>query len=271
MAENGDDGKEEAKEAVEEAVAKQIEEEGSGEKKEAVVEEPFVEAKVEQNTAAPKQKISMTQNSVVQPLLTDLYQITMAYAYWKAGRMNDNAVFDLFFRKSPFSGEFTIFAGLTECLIFLENFKYSAKDITYLRSILPTNVEDEFFTYLENLTPKDITVNALPEGTVAFPRVPLMRVEGPLIVAQLLETTLLTLINFASLVATNAARHRIAAGSKNDIKLFEFGLRRAQGPDGGLSASKFAYVGGFDGTSNVLAGKLYDIPVKGTHAHAYVF
>ena len=268
MSEGGDVEKEEVTETVEEAVEKQIAEDDQNGEKEVVVEEPCVEVKVEKKMNA----VSMEQNSVVQPLLTDLYQITMAYAYWKAGRMEDHAVFDLFFRKSPFNGEFTIFAGLTECLIFLENFKYSATDINYLRSILPTNVEDEFFTYLENLTPKDITVNAIPEGTVAFPRIPLIRVEGPLIIAQLLETTLLTLVNFASLVATNAARHRIAAGIKasNNIKLFEFGLRRAQGPDGGLSASKYAYVGGFDGTSNVLAGKLYDIPVKGTHAHAYV-
>lgn len=264
MSDNENGEKEEAAETVEEAVEQQIEAEENGEK-EAVVEKPCVEVIVEKQMNGA----SMEQNSVVQPLLTDLYQITMAYAYWKAGRMEDQAVFDLFFRKSPFNGEFTIFAGLTECLIFLENFKYSETDIAYLRTILPTNVEEEFYTYLENLTPKDITFNALPEGTVAFPRVPLIRVEGPLIIAQLLETTLLTLVNFASLVATNAARHRIAAGSR-DIKLFEFGLRRAQGPDGGLSASKYAYVGGFDGTSNVLAGKLYQIPVKGTHAHAYV-
>ena len=264
MSDNENGEKEEVAETVEEAVEQQIEAEENGEKEE-VAEEPCVEVIVEKQMNGA----SMEQNSVVQPLLTDLYQITMAYAYWKAGRMEDQAVFDLFFRKSPFNGEFTIFAGLTECLIFLENFKYSETDIAYLRTILPTNVEEEFYTYLENLTPKDITFNALPEGTVAFPRIPLIRVEGPLIIAQLLETTLLTLVNFASLVATNAARHRIAAGSR-DIKLFEFGLRRAQGPDGGLSASKYAYVGGFDGTSNVLAGKLYQIPVKGTHAHAYV-
>merc|ERR1719391_1677646 len=210
------------------------------------------------------------QNAVVQPLLTDLYQLTMAYAYWKAGRINDTSVFDLFFRKNPFSGEFTIFAGLSECLKFLGNFKYSDSDIDYLRKTLPSNVEEEFFDYLKNLTPKDIKIHALQEGSIAFPRIPLIRIEGPLIVAQLLETTLLTLVNFASLVATNAARYRIAAGNGPNVKLLEFGLRRAQGPDGGLSASKYAYMGGFDGTSNVLAGKLYDIPVKGTHAHAYV-
>lgn len=208
------------------------------------------------------------QNGVVQPLLTDLYQITMAYAYWKSGKTGDDAVFDLYFRKNPFQGEFTIFAGLEECLKFLENFHYSDSDIAYLRTTLPPTIEPEFFTFLRQLTVKDVTVHAIDEGSVVFPRVPLLRVEGPLIAVQLLETTLLTLVNYASLMATNAARYRMAAG--RHISLLEFGLRRAQGPDGGLSASKYSYVGGFDGTSNVLAGKLYNIPVKGTHAHSYV-
>ncbi|XP_065085302.1 nicotinate phosphoribosyltransferase isoform X1 [Ochlerotatus camptorhynchus] len=207
-------------------------------------------------------------NSVVQPLLTDLYQITMAYAYWKSGKIDDHAVFDLFFRSNPFHGEFTIFAGLEECLKFMENFHYSETDIQYLKHALPQGIEEEFFEYLGQLTAKDITLYAIKEGSVAFPRVPLIKVAGPLIIAQLLETTLLTLVNYASLMATNAARYRMVAG--RHINLLEFGLRRAQGPDGGLSASKYAYIGGFDGTSNVLAGKLFNIPVKGTHAHAYI-
>ncbi|XP_071632186.1 nicotinate phosphoribosyltransferase isoform X4 [Temnothorax longispinosus] len=207
------------------------------------------------------------QNGVVQPLLTDLYQITMAYAYWKSGKMNDHAVFDLFFRKNPFQGEFTIFAGLDECIKFLNKFHYSPSDIKYLKSTMPT-VDQRFFDYLQSLTAKNVTIYAVDEGSVVFPRVPLIRVEGPLIMVQLLETTLLTLVNYASLMATNAARYRMVAGK--NITLLEFGLRRAQGPDGGLSASKYSYVGGFDGTSNVLAGKLFDIPVCGTHAHAYI-
>ncbi|KFM78613.1 Nicotinate phosphoribosyltransferase, partial [Stegodyphus mimosarum] len=207
-------------------------------------------------------------NGIVQPLLTDLYQITMAYAYWKSNKCSDYAVFDLFFRKNPFSGEFTVFAGLEECLKFLQAFRYSESDIEYLKKILPPTVEASFYEFLSQLNAKDVKLYAIPEGTVVFPRVPLIRVEGPLPVVQLLETSLLTLVNYASLVATNAARYRIAAGC--DIQLLEYGLRRAQGPDGGLSASKYVYVGGFDGTSNVLAGKMYDIPVKGTHAHAFV-
>ncbi|BES91672.1 Nicotinate phosphoribosyltransferase [Nesidiocoris tenuis] len=210
----------------------------------------------------------LNHNGIVQPLLTDLYQITMAYAYWKSGRIKDVAVFDLFFRQNPFQGEFTIFAGLDECLKFLQNFHYSDSDINYLRHTLPPSIEEEFFVFLRKLNAHDVTVYAIEEGSVTFPRVPLMRVEGPLIIVQILETTLLTLVNYASLMATNAARYRLAAGKK--VRLLEFGLRRAQGPDGGLSASKYSYIGGFDGTSNVLAGKMFNIPVKGTHAHAYI-
>ncbi|KAL4217824.1 hypothetical protein ACF0H5_022563 [Mactra antiquata] len=209
-----------------------------------------------------------SQNGVIQPILTDLYQITMSYAYWKSGKMNDYAVFDLYFRKNPFRGEFTVFAGLEEVVKFLQNFHFSDSDIKYLRTVLPPYTEDEFFTYLRNLTAKDVTMYAIDEGTVVFPKEPLIVIEGPLPVVQLMETPLLNLVNYASLVATNSMRFRLAAGP--DKTLLEFGLRRAQGPDGALSASRYCYLGGFDGTSNVLAGKLYGIPVKGTHAHAFV-
>eukprot|EP00794_Sanderia_malayensis_P011771 gene11771-12988_t len=216
---------------------------------------------------------SEPQNGIVKPLLTDLYQISMAYSYWESGKTDETAVFDLFFRTSPFQGEFTIFAGLHECLNFLNAFKFTESDVQYLKTVLPSSCRPQFFDYLLNLTTEGVTLYAIPEGTVVFPRVPLLRVEGPLPVVQLLESTFLNLVNYASLVATNAARFRIAVGDER--KLLEFGLRRAQGPDGALSASKYCYIGGvhfsgFDGTSNVLAGMKYGIPCKGTQAHAYV-
>ncbi|XP_038051827.1 nicotinate phosphoribosyltransferase-like [Patiria miniata] len=207
-------------------------------------------------------------NGIIQALLTDQYQITMAYAYWKSRRTDSRAVFDLFFRRNPFRGEFTIFAGLQECLRFLKNFRYTDSDIAFLRTVLPPTTERGFFDYLSALNCSAIQLYAIDEGSVVFPRVPLLRIEGPLPLVQLLETTLLNLINYASLVATNAARFRLASGPNK--QLLEFGLRRAQGPDGGLSASKYSYIGGFDATSNVLAGKLYNIPLRGTNAHSLV-
>ena len=207
-------------------------------------------------------------NPLVQALLTDFYQITMAYAYWKCGKHNDKACFDLFFRKSPFKGEFTIFCGLEECIRHILNLKFTESDIAYLKSALPSDTHDGFFEYLRNINCEDITVSAIPEGSTVFPREPLITIEGPLAKLQIVETTLLNLVNFASLVATNAARFRLVAGP--EMNLMEFGLRRAQGPDGGLSASRYCYIGGFDGTSNVLAGKMFDIPCKGTNAHSFV-
>ncbi|ESQ46281.1 hypothetical protein EUTSA_v10000109mg [Eutrema salsugineum] len=211
--------------------------------------------------------IDGTTNPMVTPLLNDLYQFTMAYAYWKAGKHNERSVFDLYFRKNPFGGEYTVFAGLEECIKFLANFKLTDEEIDFVRDSLPGS-EEAFCDYLRGLDCSDVEVYAIPEGSVVFPKVPLMRVEGPVGVVQLLETPFLNLVNFASLVATNAARHRFVAG-KSKI-LLEFGARRAQGPDGAISASKYCYLGGFDATSNVAAGKLFGIPLRGTHSHAFV-
>ncbi|GAB0495782.1 hypothetical protein MMPV_007087 [Pyropia vietnamensis] len=204
----------------------------------------------------------------VVPLLTDLYQLTMAYAHWLACRHTQHAVFDLFFRSPPFHGEYCVFAGLEDVLTFLDKYAFTAEDVDYLRSQVMVDAPPAFFSWLLALRPTGLTIRALPEGTVAFPHVPMMTISGPLGLVQLLESTLLNLVNYASLVATNAARHRLAAG--RSAKLFEFGLRRAQGPDGAMTASRYAYVGGFDGTSNVAAGRAFGIPTVGTHAHSYV-
>ncbi|KAI5069348.1 hypothetical protein GOP47_0015649 [Adiantum capillus-veneris] len=213
-------------------------------------------------------ELAKPTNPMISALFSDLYQFTMAYAYWKADKHLDRAVFDLLFRKNPFGGEYTVFAGLEECIRFTATFHFENSDIDYLRTVLPPTCEEDFFAYLKSVDCSDVEIYAIPEGSVVFPRIPLMRVEGPLLIAQLLETALLNLVNYASLVTTNAARHRQVAGS--DKMLLEFGLRRAQGPDGGISASKYCYIGGFDGTSNVDAGRRFGIPVRGTHSHAFV-
>lgn len=206
-------------------------------------------------------------NNLVNPMLTDLYEITMAYAMWKNGRHEISSVFDLFFRSNPFEGEFTIFCGLEEVLRYVSNFHFTPEQIKYIKHLLP-HVEEAFLQWLSAVDCSKLKIYALKEGTICFPKIPLIRVEGPMGVCQLLETTLLCLVNYPSLVATNAARHRLAAGK--DKRLIEFGLRRAQGPDGAISASRFAYIGGFDGSSNVEACFLFQIPASGTHAHSFV-
>ncbi|XP_056460597.1 nicotinate phosphoribosyltransferase [Gadus chalcogrammus] len=222
--------------------------------------------------AAPLSKaceaIERSIRARVPPMLTDLYQFTMAYAYWNSGRHNEPAVFELFFRENPFGGGFSLFSGVHDCLLFLRNFRFTEEDVEYLRSVLPPTTNPAFFQFLRELDCSGVTLRAVPEATVVFARVPLMEVAGPLAVVQLLETSLLCLVNYASLVCSNAARFRLAAGP--DRKLLELGLRRAQGPDGGLTASRYTHIGGFDMTSNVQAGFLFGIPVAGTMAHSYV-
>ena len=179
-------------------------------------------------------------------------------------------MFNLYFRKHPFNGGFTVACGLSSVISYLNDYGLSRKDIKYLSTLTGSDgqplFEAAFLEYLKNLEFK-CSVAAVPEGTVVFPNEPLLRVAGPILQCQLLETPLLNLINFQTLIATKAARMRLVAP---DDALLEFGLRRAQGPDGGMTASRAAYIGGFDATSNVLAGKLYGIPVKGTHAHSWV-
>lgn len=203
-------------------------------------------------------------------LLTDFYQLTMAYGYWKAGLKEREAVFQLFFRRSPFRGGFTVAAGLEAAIHFIQSLRFDASDIDYLKTIQGEDGKPFFeIAFLDYLSTLKFTgqIDAVPEGTVVFPHEPLVRVQAPLIEAQLLESPLLNLINFPTLIATKAARISLAAGGDPVI---EFGMRRAQGIDGAVTASRAAYIGGCDSTSNVLAGKLFGIPVKGTHAHSWI-
>lgn len=203
-------------------------------------------------------------------LLTDLYQLTMAQGYWKSGLAERQAAFNLSFRKAPFGGGFAVACGLEPALRFLGALSFTEGDRSYLQSVKGTDGQPLFHPeFLDFLRRQHLgcDVDAAPEGTLVFPNEPILRVQGPLWQAQMLETALLNTINFQSLIATKAARIRITAGDK---QVLEFGLRRAQGMDGGLAASRAAYIGGCDATSNALAGKLYGTPVAGTHAHSWV-
>ena len=203
-------------------------------------------------------------------LLTDLYQLTMAYGYWKSGRAERAAVFHLFFRNSPFQCGFTLTAGLAPTIEFLQAFQFKEDDLAFLGTLRGNDdqplLDRGFLDYLGTLR-FSCDVDAIPEGTAVFPQEPLLRIQGPILQCQLLETALLNLINFQSLIATKAARVCLAARGE---PVLEFGLRRAQGVDGALAASRAAYIGGCAATSNVLAAKLYGIPVRGTHAHSWV-
>jgi nicotinate phosphoribosyltransferase len=203
-------------------------------------------------------------------LLTDLYELTMASAAWKSGLAGTWASFVLSFRKNPFRGGFAVAAGLESAIDLVERFHLDGEDLDYLAGLRDARdaplFEKGFLDHLAGLR-LEVDVDAVPEGTPVFPWEPLVRVTGPVIPCMLLETALLAVVNFQTLVATKAARVCLAARGE---PVLEFGLRRAHGIDGGLSAARAAYVGGVAATSNVLAGRLYGIPVKGTHAHSWV-
>lgn len=198
------------------------------------------------------------------PLLTDLYELTMLAGYLEQGMAEQPAVFDCYFRHNPFAGGYAIFAGLQPALEALEHLAFSEAEIAYLRGL--HLFKPAFLDYLQNFRFRGQVI-APPEGSVVFAHEPLLSVSGSLAETQLVETLLLNIINFQTLVATKAARICYAAG---EAEVIEFGLRRAQGPDGGVSASRAACVGGAKGTSNVLAGMRFDLPVRGTHAHSWV-
>lgn len=193
---------------------------------------------------------------------TDQYQLAMAQVYFQNGHKETPAVFDYFFRKLPFNNGYAIFAGLEDLLEILENLTFSESDIDYLKT---QEYPSDFIEYLRTFKFTG-TIYSAREGDLVFPTRPVLQVEATMIEAQLIETILLNLLNFQTLIATKASRMRLVAG---DRKLLDFGLRRAQGP-GGYYASRAAVIGGFNGTSNVVAGKAFDIPVAGTMAHSFI-
>ncbi len=196
-------------------------------------------------------------------LLTDLYELTMMQGYLFQNR-NETVVFDMFFRKQPFDGGYSVFAGIEEILTILEQFGFSDSDIEYLDSL--GKFEPAFLDYLKAFKFTG-DVYSMEEGEIVFPVEPLIRIHSTIMEAQLIESILLNTINFQTLIATKAARVVHAAGGRS---VWEFGLRRAQGIDGALSASRASFIGGVAGTSNTLAGKIYGIPVSGSMAHSWI-
>lgn len=203
-------------------------------------------------------------------LLTDLYELTMAYSYWKVGVADQEGTFTHFFRNNPYEGGYVVACGLESVVKMLNEFRFTQEDLAYLDTLEGSDgrplLEKAFLNYLRDFEFR-CDVHAVPEGTVVFPQEPLVRVSGPIVQAQILETLILNQINFQSLIATKGARVAMAAEGG---AVLEFGLRRAQGLDGGLSVARATYIGGCQATSNVLAGKIFGIPIKGTHAHSWV-
>ncbi|MEF3255897.1 MAG: nicotinate phosphoribosyltransferase [Deferribacterales bacterium] len=195
-------------------------------------------------------------------LYTDLYELTMAQGYFLTGKINNEAVFDYFFRSSPFCGSYVVFAGLEDLFDYLENFRFDNDDLEYLKSL---NFKEDFLKFLKNLRFTG-TIYSVKEGEIVFPYEPILRIHGNLIETQLLETIVLNTLNFQSLIATKASRLKIASKGKPVI---DFGLRRAQGL-GGIAATRAAAIGGADMTSNVLGAMLYEIPPSGTMAHSWI-
>lgn len=208
-----------------------------------------------------KEKI---ENSTINSaLFTDFYELTMAQGYWK-NDMNQDVVFDMFFRRQPFNGGFSVFAGLDTLLDAITDFTFSASDIEYLRT--QQIFEEDFLDYLKDFRFSG-DIYSFEEGSIIFPQEPILRIHANLIEAQIVEGLILNHINFQSLIATKTARVYLASDKGS---IMEFGLRRAQGNDGAMSATRASFIGGAAGTSNTLAGKLYDIPVMGTMAHSWI-
>lgn len=197
-------------------------------------------------------------------LLTDFYELTMMQGYFKNSQENETVVFDVFFRSNPNNAGYSIAAGLEQVIEYIKNLNFTYEDVDYLRSL--HMFDEDFLHYLSGFHFSG-DIYAIPEGTVVFPREPLLKVIAPIMEAQLVETAILNIINHQSLIATKTSRIVFAA---NGDGIMEFGLRRAQGPDAGLYGARAAMIGGCVGTSNVLAGQKFDVPIKGTHAHSWI-
>ncbi|HLR88330.1 MAG TPA: nicotinate phosphoribosyltransferase [Atopostipes sp.] len=197
-------------------------------------------------------------------LHTDLYEINMAYTYWKKGNADKKAVFEVYYRENPFGMGYTIFAGLERIVNYINNLTFTDSDLEYLKNEI--GFEDEFLEYLRNWKFRG-TIRAMREGEIAFAEEPLMQVEGPILDCQIIETALLNVINYQTLIATKASKVKTAA--EGDI-VMEFGARRAQEMDASIWGARAAYIGGVESTSNTRASKLFGIPASGTHAHALV-
>ncbi|AWN33044.1 MULTISPECIES: nicotinate phosphoribosyltransferase [Lactobacillus] len=197
-------------------------------------------------------------------LHTDLYEINMMYTYFKKGIAERNAVFEAYYRQEPFGNGYSVYAGLEHVIMYLKNLKFKESDLKYLKE--EVGYDDDFIDYLCHLKMK-LTVRSMPEGEIVFANEPLLQVEGPLAQCQLVETAILNIINYQTLLATKAARVKLAVQGDG---VMEFGTRRAQETDAALWGTRAAYIGGFDSTSNVRAGKLFGIPISGTHAHSLV-
>ena len=197
-------------------------------------------------------------------LLTDLYELTMMQGYFRNKTQNETVIFDAFYRNNPGDGGYAIACGLEQVIQYVQELHFSQEDIAYLRSL--HIFEEDFLAYLADFHFSG-DIYAIPEGTVIFPREPLVKVVAPIMEAQLMETAILNIINHQSLIATKAAR--VCHAARGD-GIMEFGLRRAQGPDAGTYGARAAVIGGCIGTSNVLCGQLFDVPVKGTHAHSWI-